>query len=464
MRDRREGRHASYPPAPPGRSGREGPGNIVIRGRRGVAGDVRIVDGHGAAGEEVEAAADAHTRDSGGSRGAGEGPTVDPARGLAVAAGGGTGRAAWAAQPAGRLIPGDRVGGLDCLEPLRAPSRGAIASVAVVVLKIAPPRPLPPAPPLPPSPALPEKPSPPRVPVPPAPPTPLPPPSPRPPSPPMAWLVRKSTVIPVKDGATEVGQAASDATPGLRCHGKRSSNAGSAETSRAMGTAGTTGPAGCGAPLAAVASAAAVGQIVDECAGRRVRSIIPRPDHDGPSRGVEHPAAAAVAAEVTPSTVAALGEAAHSTMAGVVARPPGASEAGSGHPAVAAVAPIGLIPQDRDRRRAGERPAAGIVDPAAGAVAGPTAEAPGSALADAADAAITARGAVAAGRAGAVAACTAVAARAADDVVQVEGVSGPLKRDTAEVVQATTFPDSARTLRLRRRLPCHRRYSGSASW
>jgi hypothetical protein len=67
------------------------------------------------------------------------------------------------------------------------------------------------------------------------------------------------------------------------------------------------------------------------------------------------------------------------------------------------VAPISLVGQDNDRCQTGKRPAGGIVNAAACAIASQTTSAPACAISEAADGIITCRDAVAADTAVAVA-------------------------------------------------------------
>jgi hypothetical protein len=188
-----------------------------------------------------------------------------------------------------------------------------------------------------------------------------------------------------------------------------------------------TAPSGSVGRSAAAALGAAVGLIGIECADGSVRPIIPRSDRHASACGIKHSATAAVAAEVPPSGITTLGEAAHAAMAGEIAGPSGAAGAAPGRSSGAAAPSIGLVGRDHDRGRTGERPAAGIVDAAAGPVGGPTADAPGSTLTYAGDAAITKSKAVASGRADPIPADSAVSAPAAVGDVLIERIRGSLE-------------------------------------
>jgi hypothetical protein len=93
---------------------------------------------------------------------------------------------------------------------------------------------------------------------------------------------------------------------------------------------------------------AAVRLVGTECAGGSRVPLVPGPNDEDPSCGVEHSTPAACAAEVGTSAVSALRTARNAAIAGAVAR---ASQASRGIPANSAgpaLAAVGLVAQDND--------------------------------------------------------------------------------------------------------------------
>src|SRR5262249_44364400 len=106
------------------RSRREGAGHVLVVGRSLVAGDGRVVDDGGAAGEEVQPTADTHAGDTGGAGAAGEGRAGGPARAPAGPGGDPSGGPAGAARPQTGLVARDGVGGLGLRGALLRPQPG----------------------------------------------------------------------------------------------------------------------------------------------------------------------------------------------------------------------------------------------------------------------------------------------------------------------------------------------------